>query len=210
MEREQEIGQGIMIVAVVLSAGESSRMGSPKALLPIDGALFIERIVRVLGSTRVGEVLVVLGHRAEEIRKKISHLPITIVINKDYPTGQLSSLVAALKELERAERREPVDGALVHLVDHPFIDANLVDKMIDCFYGSNKLIVVPRYKERRGHPVLFARALFPELLRAPLEQGAKAVVHAHRDETLEIETNDEGILIDVDTPEEYRRYLGRQ
>ena len=199
-----------MIVAVILSAGESSRMGSPKALLPISGVPFIEEIVRALKGTKVDRIIVVLGHHAEEIQKKISHLPVTIVVNRDYAKGQLSSLVVAIQALEAKKGGKDVDGILVHLVDHPFVSPALVDHMIDRFYESKKLIVVPRHKGRRGHPVLFSSRLFPELISAPLEQGAKAVVHAHRSETLEIETDYEGVTVDIDTPEEYRRYLGRQ
>jgi molybdenum cofactor cytidylyltransferase len=193
-----------MIVAVILSAGESSRMGRPKALLPIDGVRFVEKIVSALKSTDVGNIIVVLGHNAEEMRQKISDLPVTILINHDYKQGQLSSLQVAISHLESSSKGSPVDGILVHLVDHPYISATLVDLMIKRFYETKKLIVVPRFQGRRGHPVIFARALFSELLAAGPDQGAKPVVHAHRDDTLEIDTGDEGVLIDIDTPEEYR------
>jgi molybdenum cofactor cytidylyltransferase len=196
-----------MIVAVILSAGESSRMGHPKALLPIDGVRFVEKIVATLKSTDVGSIIVVLGHNAEEIRQKISDLPVTILINHDYKQGQLSSLQAAIRHLESSSEGSSVDGILVHLVDHPYISAGLVNLMINRFYETKKLIVVPRFQGRRGHPVIFSRALFSELLAAGLDQGAKPVVHAHRDETLEIDTEDKGVLIDIDTPEEYRRHV---
>jgi len=194
-----------MIVAVILSAGESSRMGRPKALLPIDGVRFVEKIVSTLKSTDVGNIIVVLGHNAEEIQRKIRDLPVTILINHDYKQGQLSSLQVAIRHLESSGG--PVDGILVHLVDHPYIDANLVNLMIDRFHETKKLIVVPRFQDRRGHPVIFARALFSELLAAGTDQGAKPVVHAHRDDTLEIDTDDKGVLIDIDTPEEYRLHV---
>jgi len=194
-----------MIIAVILAAGESSRMGRPKALLPVDGIRFIERIVTALRATRVGEIITVLGHNAEEMRQKISDLPITTVVNPDYKLGQLSSLVAAIRWVQKND--ETVDAILVHLVDHPYIDAKLVNLMIERFYETKKLIVLPRYRGKRGHPVIFSSALFPELLAAPLEQGAKSVVHAHRDETLEIESEDEGVTVDIDTPEEYRKYV---
>ena len=198
-----------MIVAVVLSAGESSRMGSPKALLPISGVPFIEEIVRALKGTKIDRIIVVLGHHAEEIRKRIAHLPVTFVVNRDYAKGQLSSLIVAIRSLAAEKTTEKIDGVLVHLVDHPFISPALVDHMIDRFYETKKLIVIPRCGGRRGHPVIFSSRLFPELLSAPLEKGAKIVVHAHRDETLEIETDFAGVTIDIDTPEEYRQYLGR-
>ena len=198
-----------MIVAIVLSAGESSRMGNPKALLPIGGVSFIEEIVRALKGTKIDRIIVVLGHHAEEIRKRIAHLPVTFVVNRDYAKGQLSSLIVAIRSLAAEKTTEKIDGVLVHLVDHPFISPALVDHMIDRFYETKKLIVIPRCGGRRGHPVIFSSRLFPELLSAPLEKGAKVVVHAHRDETLEIETDFAGVTIDIDTPEEYRQYLGR-
>jgi molybdenum cofactor cytidylyltransferase len=195
----------VMIVAVILSAGESSRMGRPKALLPIDGVRFIDKIVTSLRLARIGKIMVVLGHNAEEMRQKISDLHVDLVINPDYKQGQLTSLRAAICSIEARNDADRVDGILVHLVDHPYINADLVNLMIERFYETKKLIVVPRYQSRRGHPVIFSRALFGELLAAPLDRGAKAVVHAHRDDTLEIDTNDEGAIIDIDTPEEYRR-----
>jgi molybdenum cofactor cytidylyltransferase len=83
----------------------------------------------------------------------------------------------------------------------------LVDLMIERFYQTKKLIVVPRYHAKRGHPVIFSRHLFHELLNAPADQGAKAVVNAHRAETLEIDTQDEGVALDIDTPDLYRQHV---
>ena len=192
------------IAAVVLSAGESSRMGRPKALLPIEGETFIGRIVGSLKRTQVGKILVVLGHNAGPLAAAIRALPVEILINPNYQLGQLSSLQVAVRTL----LPDPdCDGMLVHLVDHPYIDASLVDRMIRQFYESKKNIVVPRCRGKRGHPVLFSRRLFGELLDAPMDQGAKAVVNAHGDATLEIETDDEGIAVDIDTPELYRQHV---
>jgi molybdenum cofactor cytidylyltransferase len=193
-----------MIAAVVLAAGESRRMGRPKALLPIEGQTFIERIVAALGQAGLEKIFVVLGHNAENMAQKIAHLPVTVLINPDYPKGQLSSLQVAMRYL-RAD--EDCQGILVHLVDHPYIDPRLVKLLTTRFAESGKLIVVPRFDGKRGHPVIFARSLFDELLNAPLEQGAKAVVNAHGAETLEIDTADEGITLDIDTPELYRQHV---
>jgi molybdenum cofactor cytidylyltransferase len=193
-----------MIVAVVLAAGESSRMGRPKALLPIAGQPFIERIVAALGQAGLEKIIVILGHDAEAMRQKIAHLPVTILVNADYKKGQLSSLQTAVRHLLRDET---CSGMLVHLVDHPYIDAVLVKLLIRRFEDSGKPIAVPRFRGKRGHPVIFARPLFDELLNAPEDQGAKAVVNAHRDETLEIDTEDEGITLDIDTPELYRQHV---
>ena len=193
-----------MIAAVVLSAGESSRMGRPKALLPIEGETFIGRIVASLKHTQVGKIIVVLGHNAEQLAAAIGPLPVEILINPNYQLGQLSSLQVAVRNLLPGP---DCDGMLVHLVDHPYIDASLVDRMIRQFYESKKDIVVLRCRGRRGHPVLFSRRLFGELLDAPMDQGAKAVVNAHGDATLEMETDEEGITVDIDTPELYRQHV---
>jgi len=193
-----------MIAAVVLSAGESSRMGRPKALLPIEGETFIGRIVASLKQTQVGRIIVVLGHNSDQLATAIRPLSVEILLNPNYQLGQLSSLQVAVRSLLPDA---DCDGMLVHLVDHPYIDASLVDRMIQQFYESKKDIVVPRCRGKRGHPVLFSRRLFDELLHAPMDQGAKAVVNAHGDATLEIETDEEGIAVDIDTPELYRQHV---
>src|SRR5262249_31347758 len=159
-------------------------MGEPKALLPIDGETFIEKIVGTLRQTSVGRLIVVLGHNADGLRRRIEPLDVEILINQDYRSGQLSSLRVAVRYL-----KELADGdaMLVNLVDHPYIDMKLVELMIERFYQDNNLIVVPCHQGKRGHPVIMSRQLFGELLNAPMDQGAKAVVHAHRDQTLEID-----------------------
>ena len=116
-------------------------------------------------------------------------------------------MIAAINSIQSSKDCVSVDGILVHLVDHPYINPDLVNLMIDRFYETKKLIVVPRYQGRRGHPVIFSRTLFAELLAAPIDQGAKAVVQAHRGDTLESDTEDEGVTIDIDTPEEYRKHV---
>ena len=193
-----------MIVAVVLSAGESSRMGRPKALLPIDGQRFIERIVSALKQGGIKRIVVVLGFNAEEIRRQMADLPVEILVNPDYKLGQLSSLHVAVRHLQADKS---CDGMMVHLVDHPYIDPKLVRLMLQRFDATQDAIVVPRHRGKRGHPVIFSRALFDELLDAPLDQGAKAVVNAHRDDTLELDTEDIGITLDIDTPELYRQHV---
>jgi len=193
-----------MIAAVVLSAGESSRMGRPKALLPIDGQSFIEKIVGALKQSGIARIVVVLGFNADGMRRQVEHLPVEIVVNPDYKQGQLSSLQAAIRHLQSTGN---CDGMLVHLVDHPYIDSRMVRSMIDSFGDSDKLIVVPCHQGKRGHPVIFSNQLFQELLDAPQDQGAKAVVNAHRDRTLEIDTDDAGITVDIDTPELYRQHV---
>lgn len=190
-----------MIVAIILAAGESRRMGVPKPLLAFDGKTFLEHIVSVLETTQVGRIKVVLGHEAERVLRQTHLDRADVVLNDGYQNGQLSSLIEGIRSL--GDDLSQVDAILVCLVDHPLISAALVDAMIDHFYRTGKPIVIPKCQGRRGHPVLFAKPLFAELLSAPLNAGAKAVVQNHASDLLELETDDAGILFDVDTPELY-------
>jgi len=194
-----------MIAGIILAAGESSRMGRDKALLPLGRETFLEHLIEVLRG-EVSPLLIVLGHHAEEIAGRIAPLAdvrnVRIVRNPDYQLGQLSSLQAALRVLAN----EPVAGApgvLVCLVDHPAITKAVVRTLLERFEKQPSSILIPTCQGRRGHPVLFPARLFPELLDAPLEEGARFVVRRHAAEVELVETGEEGILLDVDRPADY-------
>ena len=125
-----------MIIAVILSAGESSRMGRPKALLPIEGQKFIERIVGAIRAKPGRSNHRCLGSPCRSIAPARSSICRSrSSINPDYKSGQLSSLQAAIRHIEKRDR---CDGMLVHLVDHPYIDVALVERMIERFYRNKK------------------------------------------------------------------------
>ncbi len=191
-----------MLAAVILSGGASRRMGSPKALLSADGRPFLEHLMNVTIQPRIGARRVVLGAHAEQIARTI-HLPSDeVVINEEWERGQLSSLHAALRTLPAG-----TEGILLCLVDHPLISARLVCDLIDRFYSVKKPIVLPSYQGRRGHPVIFSSSLYDELLRAPLETGARAVVWSHADEVEEFLTNEEGCVLNINDPDAFRKAL---
>ena len=191
------------VAGVILAAGESSRMGRDKALLPFGQAAirstFVEHLAQVLDG-EVSPLLGVLGHHAEEIRRQV-HLPAgaEILINPDYKLGQLSSLRVALQAL----RQRAVAGVLMCLVDHPAIHKQLVRALLNRFRRNNSLVLIPTFQGRRGHPVLFAGRLFSELEEAPLDQGARWVVRRHEKDVDLCEVGEEGILWDIDRPEDY-------
>lgn len=189
-----------MLAAVILSGGASSRMGSPKALLPYQGRPFLDHLLEATRHPKISARRVVLGPHAEPIAKSVHLNADEIVINPDWEQGQLSSIHAAMKSLP-----EGLDGILVCLVDHPLISAALVNELINAFYTSHAPIVVPVYMGRRGHPVIFSSQLFPELLAAPLDVGARAVVWAHRGEVHEFPTNEEGCVLNLNDPEAFAR-----
>jgi len=200
-----------MINAVVLAAGESRRMGKPKPLLRFTGGTFLGQIIAVLKLSDVDRITVVLGAEAEAIRKTVDLSGTEVVINKNYQKGQLSSLIAAI------ETTPPKTQAiLVCLADMPFITAEVVNEIVAKFKETSAAIIVPVFDGKRGHPTLFARAAFDELLNAPPEQGARFVLYslrpgsgqANEGRILELQTSQSGILVRIDTPNDYRLHFG--
>lgn len=189
-------------------------MGRDKALLPLGTGTFVERLLEVLDGV-VSPIVVVLGHHAGPIEHAITPVMARtsgarVVRNADYRLGQLSSLQAALRTLAG----ERVAGALVCLVDHPAIPRSVVAEMVARFRAAGAPILIPSHQSpsqgrRRGHPVLFAARLFPELLAAPPGAGARAVVNAHASEIVYVETDEEAVLWDIDRPEDYEKLIER-
>lgn len=192
-----------MLAAVILSGGASTRMGSPKALLPFQGKPFLEHLLQVTKHPKIGVRRVVLGAHAEPITKAIPLNAEEIVINEDWEKGQLSSLQAAVRSLPAG-----TDGMLLCLIDHPLISAELVDGLIEEFYATKAPVVVPVFQGQRGHPVIFSAKLYEELDRAPVEVGARSVVWAHAKEVCEYPTTEEGCVLNLNDPGTFDRMTG--
>ena len=192
-----------MLAAVILSGGASTRMGSPKALLPYQGRPFLEHLLEVARHPKIAVRRVVLGAHAEPIAKAIRLNPDEIVINQEWEQGQLSSLQAALRSLPPG-----TDGVLLCLIDHPLITAGLVDGLIEQFYATKAPIVLPVFEGRRGHPVIFSSKVYEELARAPAEVGARVVVWAHTKEVSEYTTAEEGCVLNLNDPDTFERVTG--
>ena len=192
-----------MLAAIILSAGASTRMGRPKALLPYREGTFLEHLIQVTRHPRVGVTRVVLGAGAEEIRM-IAKLDFSmVVVNANWEKGQLSSICEGIRSLESVE----TDGIILCPVDHPLVSARLVSDLIGQFYLNRKSIIAPTYNGRRGHPVIFSSALYGELLAAPADKGARAVVWAHSADVLEVPTDEEGVVLNINDPDMMRRAI---
>ncbi len=193
-----------MIAGLILAAGESSRMGTPKATLAYRGRTFLELIVQTLREGGLERIVVVLGHQADDIQRQVKIETAQVVINPDYRSGQTSSLQAGL----RALIADDLDAVILCLVDHPAVCAETVRRIVATFRQCGAPVVIPAYQGRRGHPVLIGRQVFEELLVLAGDAGANSVVRRYRPATQFVEVEDEGVVMDVDDPESYRRLVG--
>jgi molybdenum cofactor cytidylyltransferase len=193
------------LAAVILSGGESRRMGSPKALVPYQGKTFIEHLLKVTRHGRIGVTRIVVGAHAGEIQERLSSWAAQIVVNADWAKGQLSSIHAAIGSLPE----DLTEGMILCPVDHPIISAELVAKLIAEFDSSGKAIVLPAYRGRRGHPVIFRASLYQELLGASAEVGARQVVWAHALDVGEVPTEEQGVILNINDPATLDDALGR-
>jgi molybdenum cofactor cytidylyltransferase len=188
------------IEGILLAAGESRRMGFPKPLLEITGTSFLARTAGLMLQA-ADRVIIVLGAHADRIRPAVpDDERIEVAYNASYVNGQLSSLKAGIKAL-RAETR----AVLVHLADHPLVGLATFGAVVQEYARSRKPIVIASYQGRRGHPVVFDRTLFSELLAAPEDQGARAVVNADPGRVSYAAVEDPGTLLDLDTPADLAR-----
>ena len=186
------------VAGLILAAGESRRMGSPKALLRYRGRTFLDTLI-ALFCQRCAPVIVVLGADSKVIRGGVSH-DATFVFNPDYRTGQTSSMQCGLRALPAG-----CEGVLFTLVDHPAVSGATLDALVAV---PRPLIRVPRFEGRRGHPVWFSRALLPEFLALPATGAARDVVYGHVAETEYLDVADSGVVSDIDDPEAYSALLG--
>ncbi len=191
-----------MIAATVLAAGESKRMGTPKALLRFRKRTFLQTIVdsiRALGL----KPIVVLGGDADNIKSCHDLEGVTVLLNTVPESGPIGSLRASVQSV----LSHPVDALVAWPVDLPHVKIETVRSLVDGFRTSGQPIVVPCCGGRRGHPVVFGRAVFAELLRAPDCEGARAVVRADLRRVLEIPVADRAVLSSLNRPEDYRELL---
>jgi molybdenum cofactor cytidylyltransferase len=200
-----------MIPAIVLAAGQSSRMGRSKPNLPVGAGpaiaheTLLTHLVRTLLDAGTDDVVIVVGHEKEAVMRTFaaSGLPARFVENAEYASGQLSSLLAGLRHVDRPG----VVATLIALVDVPFVSRETIQAVVERYLQTGAQIVRPTRDGHHGHPVLVARSLFDQLRRADSVLGAKPVVRAHATPQGEVMVEDEGAFFDIDTPDDYERAI---
>jgi molybdenum cofactor cytidylyltransferase len=188
-----------MIVGIILSAGESKRMGTPKQLLPWGNTIVLQHVVDVAAASRLETIRLILGYRAEEIAGRITvPAKVGIAINQDFREGMGSSVKCGIKN-------SPPDAEafMVLLGDQPLIDVQVIDTLIDSYRTGRQGITIPVHNGRRGHPVIFDSQYREELLSIS-DQGAREVVKKHTENIFEVRMDSPNVLNDMDTPQDYQ------
>ena len=195
-----------MLAAIVLAAGASERMGGhPKALLLWQGETFLAGILKACLAAGIERRVAVLGHHADRILEHVNLEGVTVVHSTELAAGPIGSIRAGLASVAR----HPVDGILVWPVDRPHVQVATITALCAVQTANDHPIIIPRHAGRRGHPVIFRRAVFDELLNAPDGEGARAVVHKDPSRVLELEVDDPAVIQDVNTPDEYQDLVRR-
>jgi molybdenum cofactor cytidylyltransferase len=188
------------VAAVVLAAGASRRMGTPKQLLRLAGETMLARTLRNVRASAVSEIVLVLGHAAESVEKEISTEGLKVVRNQDYQQGMGTSLRTGLAAVSGE-----TGAALIVLADQPFVSPETLNQLIACHQETKPQIVIPTYKGFRGNPVLLDRSVFAELQGLTGNVGCRAIFGNHTENIQKLAVEDIGILLDIDSPEEYQK-----
>lgn len=187
------------IGVILLAAGASIRLGGPKQLLKIQGETLLRRQIKIaLAVTE--KIVVTLGANYENIIREISDLPVQTIENKDWKNGMSSSIKVGLNKLIKDSK---IEAAILMVCDQPFVDENLLIKLIEKFHETDSLIVASRYENTLGVPAIFRRELFPELLALNEKSGAKSLIKKYAAQTAFVDFP-KGAF-DIDTPEDYKK-----
>jgi molybdenum cofactor cytidylyltransferase len=193
------------LAGIVLAAGESRRMGQPKQLLPFGERTILERVVDTLLAAGVGEVVAVLGHLAERVRAVLGDRPVRAVINESYRQGMLSSIKYGVGAVGTE-----YDALLIALGDQPHIECAVVREVMRAYRAGNAGIVIPRYGEKKGHPIILSLQKYREaIVNLPEDVGLNALMQEHADDVRLLDVATEDIIRDIDVPDDYTRELAR-
>jgi molybdenum cofactor cytidylyltransferase len=192
------------IWAIVLAAGESRRMGSPKMILPYEGMTIIEKVLENVLASNVEKVVTVLGSHWEEIIKVIERFQVPHCYNSNFKDGMLSSVKCGFEFLPREFR-----AAMVFLGDQPMVETSVINQMINGYEESGKGILVPVFQNKRGHPLMVDKKYRDEIINLDDPEGLKGLLLRHPVDLLEVNTENSSVLDDIDTREDYNNQINK-
>jgi molybdenum cofactor cytidylyltransferase len=195
-------GKTPLVSAVLLAAGKSERMGSNKLLLPFGARTVLQRTLDNLLASRAGEIIVVLGSKAQEINDSIGERNVTVVLNPNFAKGMSTSLVTGLGMVSQA-----ASFILVALGDQPLVTAHIYNKLIEAALTSTKGIIVPTFEGRRGNPILISTGYRKDLLKQTGDIGGRELMKENPSDVLEVPVDSEAVLVNINTKEEYEKRL---
>ncbi len=187
-----------MIWAVVLAAGESKRMGRPKQVLPYGRSTILETVLDHVLASPVDGTLVVLGAAADKVAPLLAKLPVETIVNPDFRSGMLSSVQRGIRALPASAR-----AALIFLGDQPAVGPETSGRVLAAYRVSGRGIVLPVHAGRSGHPLLIDLKYRAEIDGLSAGIGLRELLVRHPDDIFRVEIDDPGVLLDIDTPEDY-------
>ncbi len=187
-----------MISAIVLAAGESTRMGSPKLLLPIEGKSLLQHVIDNALQSKVSEVIVVLGAEATKLQSEIKQRQVQIIENTAYKKGLSTSLRVGLQAVS-----PQAQAVLVLLGDQPLINHDIIDTLIDKYEESGSIMVAPVYNGKRGNPILFDRTLIPDLIRVTGDKGGREIIKKYLAQLATVDFGPTILGSDIDIWDDY-------
>ncbi|TKJ41534.1 hypothetical protein CEE37_02935 [candidate division LCP-89 bacterium B3_LCP] len=191
-----------MIASIILSAGDSRRMGQPKALLPYNGNCFLDKIISDYSSLSCQPIIVVLGKDVDLIESGLQDQLHKVMINSRPELGPLSSLKVGLSGLLPEN-----EGCFFHPVDHPVVKVETLKNVITAWNTNPAKAVRPRYNRRGGHPVLIGSEWIQPILDLPPQANMRDLMHSRSEDVIELEVSDPGVILNIDTPEQYHELL---
>jgi molybdenum cofactor cytidylyltransferase len=174
-------------------------MGEQKLLLPYGEGSIITTVLHHVLRSQVDSVHLILGADQERIREEVKSLPVKICFNPDHRSGMLSSVICGWRSLP-----EKTGGVLIFLGDQPHIPPGVSNAILEAYHRSHHDIVVPRYGNRKGHPLLVDYLYKEEIERLDPEVGLRSLMHRFPEDVLELDMEEPGILLDIDTPDDYK------
>lgn len=188
------------VAAVVLAAGMSRRMGTPKQLLRIGGETILDRTLKNVRASNVGEIILVLGHAAEMVKKEVSTEGVKVASNPSYEQGMGTSLRSGLAAVDPGAA-----AALIVLADQPWVNSETLNRLIACYQERKPQIIIPMYKGFRGNPVLLDSSVFAEVQALNGEVGCRAIFGNHTEGIVKLAVDNPGILLDIDSRDDFEK-----